>query len=105
MSYFKLLVSTVCGLTLAGSAFGSESPAGKPKLNILKGPAKAQLESIAQIDVPSGYAFLDGKSTRAIMKASGEPTSGHELGFLQAHQRPLVRAVRILRHRLREGRR
>jgi uncharacterized membrane-anchored protein len=83
MSYFKLLVSTVCGLTLAGAALGGESPAAKPKLNVLHGPAKAQLESIAQIDVPAGYAFLDGKSTRAIMKASGEPTSGHELGFLR----------------------
>ena len=83
MSNFKLLVFTVCGLALAGSAFGSESPAAKPKLNILRGPAKAQLEGIAQIEVPSGYAFLDGKSTRTLMKASGEPVSGHELGFLR----------------------
>jgi uncharacterized membrane-anchored protein len=83
MSNFKLLVFTVCGLALAGSALGSESPAAKPKLNILRGPAKAQLEGIAQIEVPSGYAFLDGKSTRTLMKASGEPVSGHELGFLR----------------------
>jgi len=83
MSYFKLLVSTMCGLALAGAALASDSTAAKPKLNVLHGPAKAQLESIAQIDVPSGYAFLDGKGTRAIMKASGEPTSGNELGFLR----------------------
>ena len=83
MSYFKLLVSTVCGLAIAGAAWAGESPAATPKLNILKGPAKAQLGNIAQIDLPSGYAFLDGKSTRAIMKASGEPTSGNELGFLR----------------------
>jgi uncharacterized membrane-anchored protein len=83
MSYFKPLISIVCGLALAGSVLASESPAAKPKLNVLKGPAKAQLGNIAQIDVPSGYAFLDGKSTRAIMKAAGEPTSGNELGYLR----------------------
>ena len=83
MSSFKLLVSTMCGLALSGAAFGSDSAAAKPKLNVLHGPAKAQLESIAQIDVPSGYVFLDGKGTRALMKASGEPTSGSELGFLR----------------------
>jgi uncharacterized membrane-anchored protein len=83
MSYLKLLVFTVCGLALATPARGSDSAPAKPKLNILKGPAKAQLESVAQIQVPSGYVFLDGKSTRALMKASGEPTSGHELGFLR----------------------
>jgi uncharacterized membrane-anchored protein len=82
-SYRKLLVSVACGLALTGSLFGSESPAAKPKLNILKGPAKAQLGNVAQIEVPVGYSFLDGAGTRAIMKASGEPVSGHELGFLR----------------------
>jgi uncharacterized membrane-anchored protein len=83
MSNFKLLVFTAGCLALASSAFAGESPAAKPKLNILEGPAKAQLESAAQIEVPAGYIFLDGKSTRALMKASGEPTSGQELGFLR----------------------
>ena len=32
--------------------------------------------------MPAGYQFLDGKTTRALMKASGEPTSGREQGLL-----------------------
>src|SRR5512137_772429 len=83
MSYFKFLVLTVGSVALATSAPAAPSPAGKPDLNVIKGPAKAQLGSIAQIEVPSGYVFLDGKSTRALMKAAGEPTSGQELGFLR----------------------
>ena len=83
MSYFKVLVLTVSILTLATSASMGQSPKSKSDLNVLKGPAKAQLGGIAQVEVPAGYVFLDGKSTRALMKAAGEPTSGQELGFLR----------------------
>jgi uncharacterized membrane-anchored protein len=34
------------------------------------------------VDVPVGYQFMDGKTTRDLMKAMGEPTSGHELGLM-----------------------
>lgn len=76
-------------VTLLASAFQlgtvsahAQSSSSKSKLNILQGPAKAKLESVAQVDVPEGYRFLDGKSTRALMKAEGEPVSGEELGLL-----------------------
>ncbi|HEX5221362.1 MAG TPA: DUF2167 domain-containing protein [Verrucomicrobiae bacterium] len=49
----------------------------------LKGPATAQLTDVAQIALPAGYMFLDGKQTRAMMKAAGEPSSGNEVGFLR----------------------
>ena len=58
-----------------------------PKLNVLRGPAKAVLEGVAQIDIPAGYTFIDGKSTRELMKALGEPSSGHELGLLSPTNR------------------
>lgn len=61
----------------ASGAQGDES-----KIKALEGPAKARLESVAQIDVPVGYTFLDGKTTRGLMKAYGEPTSGQEVGLL-----------------------
>jgi uncharacterized membrane-anchored protein len=77
-----LIISVTIGVLSFGSARAASSD--KPKLNSLKGPAKANLEGMAQIDVPAGYSFLDGKSTRALMKAMGEPTSGHELGLLTA---------------------
>ena len=76
----KLSIISLCSLVLAGvPAKGADSG---PKLTPLKGPAKARLEDVAQIDVPAGYAFLDGKSTRSLMKAMGEPASGQELGLL-----------------------
>ncbi len=77
---------TIC-LVLVNLYFGIGSIHGAQKdgskgINSLEGPAKAQLEKIAQIDVPVGYTFLDGKTTRGLMKAMGEPTSGQELGLL-----------------------
>jgi uncharacterized membrane-anchored protein len=81
MSYSKLFLTAACGLALAVLPARAEKKSG-PSLNILKGPAKAQLEKAAQIDVPAGYVFFDGKSTRALMKASGEPTSDREYGSL-----------------------
>ena len=84
MSCSKSLVLAACSLTLAISPLQAQSPDAKPKLNVIHGPAKALLEKIAQVDVPSGYVFIDGKSTRALLKAEGEPVSGHELGILEA---------------------
>ncbi len=80
----KLYVLAACSLALAVSPLRAQSPNSKSKLNILNGPATAHLESIAQIDLPVGYIFVDGKSTRALMKAEGEPVSGNELGLLKA---------------------
>ena len=71
----------IVGLALAGQPAGAQST-NKSKLDVLKGPATAKLESVAQINVPAGYSFLDGKTTRALMKASGEPSSGREQGLL-----------------------
>jgi uncharacterized membrane-anchored protein len=53
-----------------------------PKLNVTHGPAKVSLEKVAQIDVPSGYDFMDGKSLRALLRAEGEPVGGNEYGSL-----------------------
>lgn len=54
----------------------------KSKPKFVEGPAKAQLERVANLDVPAGYRFVDGKTTRALMKAGGEPVSGQEAGML-----------------------
>jgi uncharacterized membrane-anchored protein len=53
-----------------------------PKLNVIHGPAKAQMAGIAQIELPGGYSFIDGAGTRALMKRSGEPVSGNEMGLI-----------------------
>lgn len=85
MSLSKFFAVGACAAFLVSSsawAADDSSSSGKSKLNILRGPAKANIESYAQIDVPEGYVFLDGKSTRAMMKRNGEPISGDEVGFM-----------------------
>jgi len=46
------------------------------------GPTNATLGDAGKIQVPQGYVLLDGNRTRARLKAVGEPTSGHEMGWL-----------------------
>jgi len=85
MSQSKYFIASLFfGLALS-FASGADNPG--PKLNVLQGPAKAVLEGVAQIDLPAGYTFIDAKSTRALMKALGEPSSGRELGLLSPTNR------------------
>jgi uncharacterized membrane-anchored protein len=81
-TYSKLLTLSAFILALAVSPLLAQDTGSKSKPGMILGPAKAKLEGIAQVDVPLGYVFLDGKSTRALLKSEGEPVSGHELGLL-----------------------
>jgi uncharacterized membrane-anchored protein len=82
LKHIPILVA-IAGLLFAAPPVRAQfTNKDKAKLDILHGPATAKLGSVAQIEVPAGFSFLDGKATRAIMKASGEPTSGRELGLL-----------------------
>lgn len=74
-----ILAAMATGLAMAPLA-AQDAP--RKKATALEGPATAQLGQVAQIELPEGYAFFDGKTTRAIMESSGEPTSGKELGLL-----------------------
>ena len=82
MYYSKLSAFVVLSVALTVAPANAQKPDSGPKLNVVKGPTKARLESVAQVDVPAGFMFIDGKSTRALMKAKGEPTSGQEVGLL-----------------------
>lgn len=77
----KLVLLAVCALALVALPLYAQESEGK-KPNFQEGPGLAKLGDVAQIQVPAGFRFLDGKTTRALMKASGEPTSGRELGLL-----------------------
>ena len=79
MSISKRVLVLACAVALAVPVAWAAKPGS---LNFVNGPVKAQLGDVAQVEVPSGYRFLDGKGTRALMKAEGEPTSGNELGML-----------------------
>ena len=82
MRNFKLSLVTIAGLILVIQAGWAATAEDEPTIAGLKGPARAHLGNVAQVDVPANYQFLDGKRTREIMKAMGEPTSGHELGWI-----------------------
>lgn len=78
-------VFLACGIwiaAIAAVAAESDSTNPKAKLNVVSGPGKAKLLNIAEINVPAGYVFFDGESTRQLLKSKGEPTSGSELGLM-----------------------
>ena len=77
-----LLPSLGLLLVLLSSPLYAQGTNSGTKINLLTGPAKAPLGSVAKINLPSGYVFLDGKQYRAMLKAEGEPSSGRELGLL-----------------------
>ncbi len=71
----------VCGLVLATLPLLAQTSEGK-KLEVLQGPATAKLGAIAQVAVPAGFVFIDGKTLREYLKAVGEPVSDNLLGSL-----------------------
>jgi uncharacterized membrane-anchored protein len=83
MSYKTIVLVTTClALTLASAQGQKESESDGPKLNWSKGPTKAKMEQVAEIDVPAGYAFLNGKDAQTILKAMGNFPTDQEVGFL-----------------------
>lgn len=76
-------------LSLLGFAILSLSAqdATGQKIPRIAGPTKAALAGVAEIAVPAGYIFIDGETTRAMMKSAGEPVSGNEAGFLSPTNR------------------
>lgn len=83
MTRSKFFLAAALGIMLLVPSLWAQDAKDKKSVDILKGPATAKVGAVAQIEVPAGYAFLDGKTTRALLKASGEPTSGNEVGFLR----------------------
>jgi uncharacterized membrane-anchored protein len=82
MQHFKRLSLAACALTLAAVPLLAQNTDSKSKLNFLTGPANAPLGSVAKIQLPVGYVFINGKDYRAMLKAEGEPVSGRELGLM-----------------------
>ena len=68
-------------LAFATAALAAQEKAAEKPKGIV-GPGKGVMLDVGQIEVPVGYEFYDGKTTRAFMKAVGEPVSGQEVGLL-----------------------
>ena len=74
---------TYAVIVLALFATSTQAQDDKPKKpRGLEGPATAHLGGVAEVEVPVGHIFFDGKTTRAMMEAAGEPVGGNEVGFL-----------------------
>jgi uncharacterized membrane-anchored protein len=82
MFFPKFFLVTGCSVALAILPANAQKPDAATKPAMVRGPSKAPLEKVAQIDVPAGYMFIDGKGTRALLKSKGEPTTGQEAGLL-----------------------
>ena len=81
MNRIKWLLPGVLGCWLAASAWAAQDSA-KPS-GVVEGPGVGKLGSVAQIEVPAGFVFFDGKTTRALLKKRGDPVSGQELGLVR----------------------
>src|SRR4051812_31130817 len=84
---FKTTILTLavgCAVLTALPLRAQDSTAdARRKLGVIEGPATAKLQDIAQVQVPAGYVFVDGKGLRALLKKAGEPVSGNEMGLLR----------------------
>jgi uncharacterized membrane-anchored protein len=83
---FLSIVITALGLTV-GPVYAADPEAPREaslldKINWTKGPAKADLKTMAEVQVPDGFMFTGAKGTQKLLEAMGNPTSGTELGFL-----------------------
>lgn len=78
ISKFALLaVATALSFAVLNS-----SAQEKKRSSVIHGPAQASFESIGQINIPTGFNFVNGKDTRALLEASGEPVGGDEMGLI-----------------------
>lgn len=86
MSKLKSFITTAlvfCTSTaFIHAAADADPPSLIESLNWTAGPATADLNTIAQVQVPAGFQFTGPEGTQRILQAMGNPTSGSELGFL-----------------------
>ncbi len=82
MNRSKLIVLAACCLALTAPSLVGQDAKVKSKPGFTQGPARIQMEGVAQINLPEGYIFVDGKTYRELMKKRGEPVGGGELGLL-----------------------
>ncbi|KAB2648905.1 MAG: DUF2167 domain-containing protein [Verrucomicrobia bacterium] len=82
----RIFIASILLLALFAPTLNAQDDKPKKRRG-LEGPAAAQLGSVAEIQVPVGHVFFDGKTTREMMEASGEPVGGNEVGFLSPTNR------------------
>lgn len=84
-STLALIVTLTLGIDGAGAslALAQEDPAEAFRsIGWVEGPHQGQLGSIAQISIPSGYAFAGKEGAQKFLELTQNPTSGTELGII-----------------------
>jgi uncharacterized membrane-anchored protein len=82
----QIIIATLAVIMLIATHLHGQDEKPK-KRGGLEGPSTAQLGAVAEIQVPVSHIFFDGKATRAMMEAAGEPVGGNEVGFLSPTNR------------------
>lgn len=78
----KLLLLALIALTLTPALLPAQEEATPQDLPHLAGPTTATLGSVAQIQVPAGYVYYDGKTLKKILEAIGQPVSEALVGSM-----------------------
>jgi uncharacterized membrane-anchored protein len=80
-----MFLYATCAMALAFSQPQSQSAqTGNGQLGLTKGPATVKLGKVGQLQVPEGYAFIDGATYQAMLRRHGKEVSGQEMGLLQS---------------------
>jgi uncharacterized membrane-anchored protein len=66
-------------LLLPGAALAQQQA---PKVNWVRGPKAVDLGSVAQLNLPAGYVFLNASDTRTLQEAMGNVPDGTEVGLV-----------------------
>lgn len=72
-------------LTFMQTLFAQETESSQEEqieIAWIEGPAKAKMESIAEIDVPEGFLFANAEDTKKLMKYFGNQVTDIEVGYL-----------------------
>jgi len=77
----SVLLSFAGSLCVTGRAASSVPTLAQP-IDWVKGPAKANLGTIAEVNVPPGYRFADSKGARSFLESAKQPVSKTLAGVL-----------------------
>jgi uncharacterized membrane-anchored protein len=87
-TYARLKRTLITTLASAVLFLVPASPLGAAETEVIspikwqEGPGVAVLKNAAEIKLPNGYKFAGAADTQKMLKASGEPVSGEEMGMI-----------------------
>lgn len=64
------------------SIYAQENQQKQISVNWINGPAKGDLDSLAEISLPAGYHFVTGDDTRKLMELYGNQPTDREVGYV-----------------------